>query len=100
MYPFAAEFRVVASFAVSGIGYVLVGDLLRGEVKAGDEVALSVGGEWRSFPVASVESVDRMTEGTTHKGLVVSYGTEEELAAFRRAELTGQVLLVRKTESD
>ncbi len=95
-----AEFRVVASFAVFGMGYVLVGDLLRGQVQAGDEVALAVGGESRYFPVTSVESVNRMTEGTSHLGLIVPYGTEEELSAFRQAEISGKILEVRRQHAE
>jgi hypothetical protein len=79
---------------VFGFGYVLVGDVLAGQVRPGDHVQLPLGGGLASYPILDVETVDRVTEGTTHTGLILPYDAETELAALKALELTGQVLLI------
>ncbi len=87
-------FKVLTSFTVFGVGYVLVGDVLAGQVRAGDHVQLSLGSGQASYPILDVEVVDRVTEGTTHTGLILPYDTEMELDALKELELAGQVLLI------
>lgn len=92
--PAAATFKVLTSFTVFGVGYVLVGDRLTGEIYPGDYLQLPDGSQFQPLVITGVESVDRVTEGTTHTGLIIPYGTEEELGALKALELTGQVLNV------
>jgi hypothetical protein len=87
-----ATFKVLASFTAFGVGYVLVGDALTGEINPGDYLLLPVNGQLQPQTIIEVESVDRVTDGTTHTGLVILYGTEEELRDLKALELTGQVL--------
>ncbi len=89
-----ATFKVLTSFTVFGVGYVLVGDVLAGQVRAGDHVQLPLGGGLTAYPILDVEAVDRVTEGTTHTGLILPYDAETELAALRELELAGQVLSI------
>lgn len=77
-----------------GVGYVLVGDPLAGRIRPGDFLQLSVNGQPQSYPILEVEPVDRVTEGTMHTGLIIPYGTEEELDALKALELTGQVVSI------
>ncbi len=87
-----ATFKVLTSFTVFGVGYVLVGDVLTGQVHAGDCVQLPLGNGPVLYPIIDVETVDRPTEGTTHTGLILPYNAETELAALKALELAGQVL--------
>jgi hypothetical protein len=89
-----ATFKVLTSFTVFGVGYVLVGDVLAGQVRAGDHVQLPLGGSLAAYPILDVEAVDRVTEGTAHTGLILPYDAETELAALKELELTGQVLSI------
>ena len=89
-----ATFKVLTSFTVFGVGYVLVGDVLAGQVRAGDHVQLPLAGGVASYPVLDVEAVDRVTEGTTHTGLILPYDAETELATLKELELAGQVLSI------
>ncbi len=92
--PPTALFKVLASFTVFGIGYILVGDRLEGEIHPGDQVELLVNGQLEFYLIIEVESVDRATESTRHTGLVIPYGSEEELEGLKRLELAGQVLRI------
>jgi hypothetical protein len=87
-------FKVLTSFTVFGVGYVLVGDVLTGQVRAGDHVQLPLAGGPTAYPILDVEVVDRVTEGTTHTGLILPYDAETELAALQELELAGQVLSI------
>jgi hypothetical protein len=89
-----ASFKVLTSFAVFGVGYVLVGDVLTGKVRAGDCVQLPLGDGPALYPIIDVETVDRATEGTTHTGLILPYDADTELAALKALELAGQVLYI------
>ena len=89
-----ATFKVLTSFTVFGVGYVLVGDVLAGQVRAGDHVQLPLGGGLAVYPILDVEVVDRVTEGTTHTGLILPYDAETELASLKELELAGQVLFI------
>ncbi len=89
-----ASFKVLTSFTVFGVGYVLVGDVLTGQVRAGDSVQLPLADGPAPYPIIDVETVDRTTEGTTHTGLILPYDAETELAALKALELAGQVLSI------
>jgi hypothetical protein len=89
-----ATFKVLTSFAVFGVGYVLVGDVLTGQVRAGDCVQLPLADGPAPYPIIDVETVDRTTEGTTHTGLILPYDAETELAALKALDLAGQVLSI------
>ena len=89
-----ATFRVLTSFTVFGVGYVLVGDALTGRISPGDHVQLPLDDGPASYLIIDVEAVDRVTEGTTHTGLILPYDAESELAALKELDLTGQVLQI------
>ncbi|HEX8530042.1 MAG TPA: hypothetical protein VF646_08455 [Cytophagales bacterium] len=89
-----ATFKVLTSFAVFGVGYVLVGDVLTGRVQAGDCVQLPLADGPVPHPILDVETVDRATEGTTHTGLILPYDAETELAALKALDLAGLVLSI------
>ncbi len=92
--PLAVTFKVLTSFTVFGMEYVLVGDTLTGEIHSGDYLQLPVNGQLQPKVIIEVEPVDWVTKGTTHTGLIIPYGTEEELGVLKVLELTGQVLTV------
>lgn len=77
-----------------GVGYVLVGDLVAGQIRPGHYLQLLLNGQPQSYLILEVEPVDRVTEGTSHTGLIIPYGTEEEAEALKALTLAGEVVNV------
>lgn len=88
-----AKFHAIGSFLLRSRDlFVIVGDVLEGEVVAGMQVHASRGASSVTKRVASVEYVDVIHEGKSHIGLVLKYEGLEELEILRGFEVCGATL--------
>lgn len=88
-----AQFYALGSFLVrSRKLYVIVGDVLEGEVVAHMTVEIPLGGISIAARVASVEYVDVIHEGKQYLGLAIELEDPNELEFLMGLGVSGQTL--------
>ena len=67
------KFKVIDHFKLTKRGFVLVGDLLTGEVSVGDNIQLGA----QKYLIKAVEYVDKVGEKVAHLGLILAINDDE-----------------------
>ena len=86
-----ATFYAIGSFLVRSRNlFVIVGDVVEGEVSAGMKIALPIHDDFSvEAEVRSVELVDVLHEGKSYLGLALEYEHPDELEIMRALEISG-----------
>jgi hypothetical protein len=88
-----AKFYALGSFLLRSRNlFVIVGDVLEGEVTPGMRISIPLGGIAVATRVASVEYVDVIHEGKSFIGLAMEYEHPEELEFLMGLGVSGEVL--------
>ena len=92
-----AKFYAVGSFLLRSRNlFVIVGDILEGEIVPGMEILVPLQGELHvTSRVAQVEYVDVIHEKKSYIGLAIAYEDTEELEFWRALEVSGETLDLR-----
>lgn len=88
-----AKFYALGSFLLRSRNiFVIVGDVLEGEVAPGMRILLPLGGITMATRVAAVEYVDVIHEGKSFIGLAIAYEDPEELEFLMGLGVSGEIV--------
>lgn len=90
-----AKFLAVGSFLVRSRDlFVLVGDVIEGNIEAGMVVIVDLGHFKIGIPIRDVEVIDVSFRGQSYRGLVIGFEDPEDLRAWEVIDFSGETLEV------
>lgn len=87
-----ARYKLLKSLNLVGKGVMLMGDLLDGQVKAGDFITFSTGREELTLQIAGVEMTDAEDAGEYWVGLTFTYKGQKQRLALENSAIPIQVV--------
>jgi hypothetical protein len=77
-----ALFKTSKAFNIVGIGQVLTGQILEGEISVGNVLQLDIDGVTANYTIDAVEKVDYVSKGESEVGLIFDVATPELQSAL------------------
>ena len=90
-----AEFQILDSFKITKRGLVIMGDIVSGEIHAGDIIIFNDGEQNRQISIKSIEFVDKIKEGIAHIGLLLNYENDVQKELFSKMKLKRQIVEIK-----
>ena len=87
-----ARYKLLKSLNLVGKGVMLMGDILDGQVKAGDFITFSTGREELTLQIANVETTDDESTGELWVGLTFTYKGHKQKQALENTAILVQVV--------
>jgi len=87
-----ARYKLLKSHNLVGKGVMLMGDLIDGQVKAGDFITFSTGREELTLQISGVEMTDDGSQGEYWVGLTFTYKGRKQKQALENAAIPVQVV--------